>query len=116
MLALWQDNWRTAPLLTSPRPLLLEAAGHRENFPSCYGIGIGIINFTNNDENLIPEPIPARNRNITSLRGRLRKSGFFRHIIGKTSSSSVVLCRDYECAVQCVMQTFYCSTMGEMGS
>ena len=35
MLALWQDNWRTAPLLTSPRPLLLEAAGHRENFPSC---------------------------------------------------------------------------------
>ena len=36
MLALWQDIWRTAPLLTSPRPLLLEAAGHRENFPSCF--------------------------------------------------------------------------------
>ena len=32
----------------------------------------------------------------------------------RSTFRSVVLCRDYECAVQCVMQTCYC--MGEMGN
>ena len=64
MLALWQDNWRTAPLLTSPRPLLLEAAGHRENFPSCSSLSFNTptqkyVSFHKQQEILILQQLPV---------------------------------------------------------